>query len=641
MDLGSILRLAVDIGGGNIKGGMFTSEGNDEKSDCFYVAKYANNVYEKSVYKKVDGKKVSLIGNYKVNGCDATVKDGIITAMTVRDGAAFEVNHNKYSERWTWDMEEAIRKINYRHEFDVAVKGKISGGFSVKMEAKKEVSCSDKYIRDEKVSELPDGCNFYFQAKTKQDTVWTYSINSNFAMNISEYTYTEKTGAKNTSTGNLNLVINGVSGNYIVTNSEINGLYKWRSLNYGSSSGKVEYGPWEESYQTSILDKVGNTDNLILKAPVKISVTGKLGYSKDTADIKKIEVVLNKVAKVSAKEAENCDFPYYSDSADVAIALEANHSKTIEFANTNLNFNKANVEIKNASLSDWALDDVNRRYLYDFLKSTDEVRFVLDKLCASATIHIDASEKDDMVSFVADFNIPGKTAKIEVHNAVNYEVISDVKSFNFSKINIEATDVDIKKEDFAGDKFAMTCVGVEKDGFTTTRHYKYENGKFVLDDSKENTDKQAPSNVPTVVIETGDLASASTDINKQVASIPVGTAKNEVKGGTLQAATNEAGKRIAKFESKATGKDKVIANVTADKNTKVITASAIVGDNLYTVLFVLDHNTNKLMGRIFKGSNVKNATLEGGDNCIGYFASDDGKVLKMSVDGVAESVALN
>ena len=88
MDLGSILRLAVDIGGGNIKGGMFTSEGNDEKSDCFYVAKYANNVYEKSVYKKVDGKKVSLIGNYKVNGCDATVKDGIITAMTVRDGAA-------------------------------------------------------------------------------------------------------------------------------------------------------------------------------------------------------------------------------------------------------------------------------------------------------------------------------------------------------------------------------------------------------------------------------------------------------------------------------------------------------------------------------------------------------------------------
>ena len=47
------------------------------------------------------------------------------------------------------------------------------------------------------------------------------------------------------------------------------------------------------------------------------------------------------------------------------------------------------------------------------------------------------------------------------------------------------------------------------------------------------------------------------------------------------------------------------------------------------------------MGRIFKGSNVKNATLEGGDNCIGYFASDDGKVLKMSVDGVAESVALN
>lgn len=121
MNVGNFMRMVLDIGGGNINSGLFMNEGTDssKESYCYTVAKFEGDTYEKTVYRRKHGDQNTYVAaNYWIKGCSATVKDNVLTSLTINKDAKFVINNNKWNSEFFWRSEQLNEKDYPRKDGD-------------------------------------------------------------------------------------------------------------------------------------------------------------------------------------------------------------------------------------------------------------------------------------------------------------------------------------------------------------------------------------------------------------------------------------------------------------------------------------------------------------------------------------------
>ena len=626
-----LLRAVITAVGGNIDGGLWS---NEEKSGYCEIATFSNGIYERSVY-AIDKDFISqhskedlknyLISHSILDGCDADLRKGILYSITVKPNAKISVefqpnsNHKQiyYSFKGTLNTDLTIKWIEpnvEKYEYKTFIVDNNGN----------DITNSEMANRGLKVSE-----------KTTCKTVYYFS---DIDLNLTEISCIDYKHSYNNSNhkeykGNVNVSIKGMNGS--VTYNYNTFVGKWA---YKQEDQWVIQQPYYYDGNFNVVVSKYSPD-FTLNAPVKISLSGDAfdafvdsGEKINTANIKNVNVIINKLTKPSSGKLED----YIIDDAEALVELEASMVDTVlKIGNHEVAFNKANIYVTGLkyayewepSADYWVFHgDRNEEYIQQEIE--------LRRKCfgnAKATIEAEETKNNVIIKGKCDINT--KTASLNLVNNGNYIVKDNILEFNFKTVDINGTNVDI----LAGNKCEgaiLNVKGVEKDGTISERTYKVVNGKLVLKSSK---DKQVP-NLPDVEIPhlPEGLSNDSNSIEVAVSNgnltndLPLKDSDESFKigqnGDLIVASYNKKPKNGKKIETKISAKN------------KIITAVTFYGNEEFSIVFVINSTDEKhpqIKGSVFSGERT-NITIDTVENRIARFAGKNGEITVITADNTSK-----
>ena len=644
-----LLRAVITAAGGNINGGLWYNE--KEGSGYCEVATFSNGIYERSVYNidkdfisqlSTEDLKKYLVSHCVLDGCEADLRKGILYGITVKPNAKISVecqpnsNHKQlyYSFKGTLNTDLTIKWV------EPNVEKYESTTFVVDYNGK-DVTNSETDHRGLKVSE-----------KTTCKTAYSFS---NIDLNLTEISYIDYKHNNNPNIkeykGNLNISLSGMDGTLTHNYTTFLGTWAYKQ----EDQWVISQQPYYSDNDFKVVAPEYKPD-FILNAPFKITLSGDVydayvdnGEKINTANIKNVSVIINKLTKPSSGKLED----YIIDDAEAQVELEASMVDISLFiGNHEVAFNKANIYITGLKYAyEWEPVSEKRIWIeqqspYGWMWTTSveneeyrkEVNEMNRKCFGNAKATIEAEESKNNVIIKGKCDINTKTALLNLVNNGNY-IVKDNSSkdnileFNFKTVDINGINVDILADNNC-EGAILKVKGVEKDGTVSERTYEVENGKLVLVSSK---DKLVP-NLPDVVIPPLPEG-LSNDSNSIEVAVSEGNLTNDLKmkdsDESLKVGQN-GDLIVASYGKKPKNGKKIETKISAKG--RIITAVSFFGENVYTLVFVIDCSEAKniqIKGSIFQGKR-ENVNIDSVENRIGQFAGKNGNITVITSEGASE-----
>ncbi len=657
-----LLRAVITAAGGNIEGGLWTINEDYEyfspkgSYHLYEIATFSNGIYERSIYSMDPELIISQvlprqieeallehrIIYSKIEGCDADLRNGILYSITIKPNAKIFFENRPFDD-------------NHSH---CSFKGSINTDLSIEwVEPNVEKFDSNRVlIVDYNGKDITNRENAYWGLNVSEKTTCTtrYSF-SNLDLDVTEISYIDYKHSYNNSNikeykGNVKVCLSGMKG--IVTHNSISYMGKWASQ---------QNGEWvvQQLYYSDGNSKIVSSEynpDITLNTPFKISVTGDAfdtyadnGEKINTANIKNVSVVINKLTKPSSRKLED----YIVDDAEAHVEVEASVvDPVLMIGNKEVAFNKAKIDITGLKY-DYKWEPVSEKSIWVEQQSPDGWMWTMPvdneeyrkeviernrKCFGNAKIIFEAEETKNNVTIEGNCDINSKTAYLKLVNNGNIIVKDNssedkVLEFNFKTVDINGTNVDVLADNKC-EGAVLNVKGVEKDGTISERTYKVVNGKLVLDSSK---DKQVP-NLPDVEIPSLPEG-LSNDSNSIDVAVSEGNPTNELpmNGSDESLKVGQNGDlMVASYDRKPKNGKKIETKISA-KN-KIITCVTFYGNKEFTLVFVInltDEKYPQIKGSIFSGER-NNVTIDTVENRRAQFAGKNGEMTVITADSTSK-----
>lgn len=561
--------------------------------DYCWIASFSNGVYERTRY-HIDytsqSPKPVVEAVYKINNCVATIKDEVLTALTINKGSTFEVTDESWNDNYYWNYENQTGKYEYKKSSVTTVSGVFNTRISWTLNSNsKNINPENRVYRYYGSSEdITDDeyTSFGFMPAKEDDRKYVYDFSDGLDITIKNYTYQDIERDSKKITGDLNINFAGLTGN----------ITKGAKYNVGYYCSRDEQNKWvkEADYQVEFrTTETTEKHNLNITTPVTLSLNNiNASNGSSNAKIKSIKVIVNKLVK-----ADNIR-EYVVNDAEAHLEVEAlyKEDKPIYIGNKLIGFTTAKIDVTGLQCKD-GMEDA--------------------KMLANAKAKLEAKEENSKISISAEYDYAKKTATAKLINNGDTTVTDGIMVFNFKTADITATNADaLLKPRFEGALLDVTAI--EKDGAISQRRYKVVDGKLELLKKNDRIEVTIPKDLPQ---SGSDIAKAAEDAKDTA------TAKDDTTA-TFKVGKKTDGSTVATFDKPSSGDNKEVKINAAAKN-KIIMSVGFYGSE-FTIVFAFDTANHIIKGSVFKGK-VENAKLEG-QNPVATFASTDGKTVTLFGD---------